>query len=459
MSMLFTDFAISPPTLEGIERAGFVTPTEIQQRVIPAALEGRDIIGCAQTGTGKTAAYLIPIIEGLGDMKPARRFHPRALVIVPTRELAQQAIEHFRALADESEVTAAAVFGGVDIGRQEHYFDEGIDVLVATPGRLLEHLERGALKLRDIAYFVIDEADRLLDTGFIADLRRIVDKLPERRQTMLFSATMPPEMERLARAILSEPERIQVGLVAPREKISEIFYPVIESQKAELLKEILSRESSLTKVIVFVRTRARAKELAPVLAAATGLPADELHADLTQPQRNAAVENFRTGKTRLLIATDVAARGLDIEAVSHVINYDVPNMPDDYIHRVGRTARLDREGSALTLVSPKELALSLAIEEAVRHPIRTQRLDGFAYQFPPDSEEPEILRPTESNTVAREFTERKPVQEKREKPFTKGGQLRPKFKDPDDRPPRRAEKKREGKKIMNKRLPHQRKRK
>lgn len=455
----FNDFALSDDTLEGIERAGFASPTAIQELVIPAALEGRDIIGCAQTGTGKTAAFLIPIIEALGDMKEARRFHPRALVVVPTRELAQQVIDHFEALSQGSELRATAVYGGVELGRQEHGFDQGVEVLVATPGRLLEHLERGALKLRDISFFVIDEADRMLDAGFIADLRRIVDKLPERRQTMLFSATMPPEMERLARAIVSEPERIQVGLVAPRERITEVFYPVMESQKTDLLKEILSREQDLQKVMVFVRTRARAKELAPALAAVTGLAADELHADLTQAQRTAALENFRTGRTRLLVATDVAARGLDIEAVSHVINYDVPNTPDDYIHRVGRTARLDRAGSAMTLVSPKELALSLAIEEAVRRPIRTQRLENFVYEFPPESEEPEALRPAQGDTVAREFTERKPVAEKREKPFTKSGQLRPKFRDPDDRPPRRNEKKREAKKIMNKRLPHQRKRK
>ncbi|MEO8377743.1 MAG: DEAD/DEAH box helicase [Candidatus Sumerlaeota bacterium] len=454
----FTDFPLSDDTLECIERAGFVSPTEIQQRVIPAALEGRDIIGCAQTGTGKTAAYLIPMIEGLPDMKPARRFNPRALVIVPTRELAQQVIDHFRALAEESDLRAAAVFGGVDIGRQEQYFDQGIELLVATPGRLLEHLERGALKLRDVAFFIVDEADRLLDAGFIADLRRIVDKLPERRQTMMFSATMPPEMERLARGILSEPERIQVGLVAPREKITEYFYPVIESQKTELLKEILSREKSLDKVLVFVRTRVRAKELAPALATVTGLTSDEIHADLTQTQRMAALENFRAGKTKLLVATDVAARGLDIDSVSHVINYDVPNMPDDYIHRVGRTARLEREGCAITLVSPKELALSLSIEEAVRRPIKTQRLAGFHYEFPADSDEPKI-RPARVDTVAREFNERKPTAEKKEKPFTKAGQLRPKFVHPDDRPPRRSEKKRDAKKIMNKRLPHKRKRK
>ncbi len=456
----FTSFALNKKTLAGIADMGFESPTAIQERVIPVALEARDIIGCAQTGTGKTAAYLIPIIEGLSEMHRAKRFHPRALVLLPTRELAQQVAEHFRALAKHTQLRCVCVYGGMEIGAQDQEFGKaGVDLLVATPGRLLEHLSRGALKFREIEYFVLDEADRLLDEGFLPDLRRIVDALPERRQTMLFSATMPPEMEKLSRAILNQPERIQVGLVAPRDQVVEYFCPVMEHQKTPLVRGILARDQNLGKVIVFVRTRAKAKELAPLLGEATALPTGELHSDLTQAERNRTLLAFREGEIRLLVATDVAARGLDIDAISHVVNYDVPNTPDDYIHRVGRTARLDRPGTAITLVSPYELALSLSIEESVRRPIKTFRLEGFPYEFPPEEEEPKEVRPAEVSATARNFNQRKPVAGKKPNPFTKTGQLRPEFQDPEDAPPRRNEKKRELKKILNKRLPHQRRHK
>lgn len=454
----FSDFALSKPTLDGVAAMGFVSPTAIQERVIPAVLEARDVVGCSQTGTGKTAAFLIPMIEGLHGLHKPAKFHPKALVLVPTRELAQQVAEHFRALAAETRLNCVVLHGGVDIGRQDLGLAEAPDVIVATPGRLLEHLDRGALKFRNLVYFVIDEADRLLDEGFLPDLRRIVDALPDRRQTMLFSATMPPEMDRLARSILNKPERVQVGLVAPREKIDDAFYPVPEHQKAALLQALLEKETGFEKVLVFVRTRAKAREIAPLLGQVTGLPTGELHAELTQAERNERMAAFREGTLRVLVATDVASRGLDIEAVSHVVNYDVPNTPDDYIHRVGRTARVERTGRAITLVAPAELALSVAIEEGVRRRIPTRRLEGFAYDMPDPSAAEQALRVTKKRRHAvRPFIDHAPKDGKKKKPFTKSGQLIPEYRDPQQEKPRRNAKKREQRRLLNKRLPHQKK--
>ncbi|MBI1289961.1 DEAD/DEAH box helicase [bacterium] len=453
----FSDFPLSDKLKGAVADLGFTAPLPIQEKVIPLALERRDVVGCAPTGTGKTLAFLLPIMDGLLEMGRVRRFRPRALILLPTRELAIQVGEVFRSLATKTGLRSVVVCGGMDLSEQEQQMQLGVDAVIATPGRLIEHLERQGLKFAELEYLVLDEADRMLDEGFLPDIRRIVDQIPDRRQTMLFSATMPPEMEKFARELLSEPARIQVGLVAPKDSIEERAYPVIEEQKVDLLKAIFEREQGFEKVLVFVRTRARARELVEPLQAVTGSVARELHAELTQKERTAALDAFRSGECKLLVATDVASRGLDIEALSHVVNFDVPNTPDEYIHRIGRTGRVDRTGIAITLVSPKEQTLFMAIDNAVRRPIVTRRVEGFPYIFPEDefgeggSESSKrkrrgstSFRPTEASAG------------EKENPFTKSGHLKKKYQHRElEEGPRRNSRKRIEKKIKNKKLPHQ----
>lgn len=452
----FSQFPLSQELLDAVRAAGYDDPLPIQEKVIPAALEGRDIIGCSQTGSGKTAAFLIPIIEDLLEMPAAGRFRPRALVLAPTRELARQVATHFEMLAQFTRLRVAAIHGGAELGEQEKRFQEGVELIAATPGRLLEHLSRGGLRLSEVTYFVIDEADRMLDEGFLPEVRKVVDALPGRRQTMLFSATIPDGIEELAREILFRPERIQVGVVGPADRIVESFWPVPSAQKIELLQEVLKEQQGMEKVMVFVRTRAKARALTPLLRDLTGLATAELHAELTQQERQKALESFRRGELRLLVATDVASRGLDIPQVTHVVNFDVPNTPDDYIHRVGRTGRVDQPGVAITLVSPQELALSASIEEATRRRIPVQRLAGFRYDVPDDSGF--VFRPTKHG--AQPFRERTPEKPgSKQSPFTKSGELRKELReDTGDNRSRRNLKKRLERRLVRKKLPHQRRR-
>ena len=376
-------------------------------------------------------------------------------MVLPTRELAQQVAEHFRGLASATKLRCVVVHGGVEIGRQDQALNDGAELCIATPGRLLDHLERGGLKFSDLQYFVVDEADRLFDKGFLPDLRRLVDQLPDRRQTLLFSATMPKEMERFAHSILREPERIEIGMVGPRETIREEFYPVPEHQKFDLLSRVLSEEKHLERVLVFVRTRAKAHDFMPRLARQTGLKAAELHSDLAQEERDRTVRAFREGEVQLLVATDVASRGLDIAGLSHVINFDVPNTPDDYIHRVGRTGRVDRTGVAITLVAPNELALATAIEADLRRRIPMTRIPGFGYDA---EEETEQIQPMGKRGKAGSLQKRVYTKGKKESPFTKSGELKPEHRKKEfDKPPRRGEKKRLERRILSKKLPHQRK--
>ena len=359
----------------GVREMGYLQPTPIQERTIPEAVGGRDLIGTAQTGTGKTAAFLLPILERLLDRPTGRTL---ALVLTPTRELALQAEGFLKRLGRHTALRGAAVYGGVGMGDQERALRGGAEIIVATPGRLLDHMSRGYVDYRHIEILVLDEADRMLDMGFLPDVRRIVGQLPARRQTMLFSATMPPEVVRLARDFLHDPKTVHVGeTAAAAVGVSHLALPVPQHLKALLLRELLADES-MSSVLIFTRTKHRADRLARQLGQ-WGLDAGIIHGDRSQAQRVRALEAFRAGRHRILVATDIAARGIDVEGVSHVVNFDVPNEPDVYIHRVGRTARAQRFGDAFSLVSREEEDDFLRIEQRLGVEIRRAKVPGFDY--------------------------------------------------------------------------------
>ena len=353
----------------------FTEPTPIQAQAIPPLLEGRDLVAAAATGSGKTAAFLLPIMDRLLGMQ---RGHTRALVLVPTRELAAQIVEHFRALSGRSGLTAAAVHGGVGMGPQVKAFRTGVDLVVATPGRLLDHLGGGSARLNSIQFLVLDEADRMLDMGFLPDIRRILDRLPRERQTMLFSATIPAPIAELSRSLLKDPARINIERVSkPAAGITHMVYPVPSTRKPDLMVELLHRADS-SNVLVFTRTKHRANRLAGFLEK-KGVACERIHGNRSQSQRTAALDGFKHGRFRVLVATDIAARGIDVEALGLVVNFDVPHVPEDYIHRVGRTARAELTGDAFTLVSPEEEGDVRAIERHLGTPLPRLRLEGFDY--------------------------------------------------------------------------------
>ena len=359
--MPFTKFGLHPDLLKGIHEMGFARPTPIQSDSIPPAMEGRDVLACAMTGSGKTAAFLLPIVHRL-MAKPRRT--TRALILTPTRELAAQIDDHLRQLAVHTPVTGAAIFGGVGMGPQEHAFRAGVDVVVATPGRLLDHFRFPYASLSGLEILVLDEADRMLDMGFLPDIRRVLKHLPPRKQTLFFSATMPPPIVALSRDILKNPALVNLERkAAPAVGITQAVYPVPAEGKLPLFLELLKR-GELKTVLAFTRTKHRANRLAEFLAR-HGVPSDRIHGNRSQAQRTQALANFKAGRYRVLVATDIAARGIDVEALSHVVNFDVPNVPEDYIHRVGRTARAEMTGDAFTFVSPEEEGDLRAIERAI----------------------------------------------------------------------------------------------
>jgi ATP-dependent RNA helicase RhlE len=374
--MSFNAFDLHPDLLRAVETLGFTAPTPIQTRAIPPALRGRDVLACAMTGSGKTAAFLLPILHRLIG-RP--RGVTRALVLAPTRELAVQIDEHRRELARFSRADGAAVFGGVAMSPQESAFRRGADVLVATPGRLLDHLRYPYARLGGLEVLVLDEADRMLDMGFLPDIRRILEALPAtRRQTLLLSATLPPAITALARDLLRDPVTIDVERpAAPAVGISHTAYPVASELKLPLLLELL-RSPGVRSALVFTRTKHRANRLADGLAR-RGVAAERIHGNRSQAQRTQALDAFRAGKARILVATDIAARGIDVTGLSHVVNFDVPRVPEDYIHRVGRTARAEKLGDALTFVSPEEEGDWRSIERAVGTRIARITLPGFDY--------------------------------------------------------------------------------
>src|SRR5687767_4086793 len=377
--MPFTGLKLHPNLQKGIKELGFTRPTPIQADAIPPAMAGRDVLACAMTGSGKTAAFLLPILHKLIE-RP--RGTTRALVITPTRELAAQILEDLNDLAVHTPITAASVFGGVGMGPQEHAFRSGADVIIATPGRLLDHFRMPYAKLSGLEYLVLDEADRMLDMGFLPDIRRVLRHIPARRQTMLFSATMPPLIAKLAADMLKDPALInQQRLAKPAIGIAQAVYPVSQELKGPLLVQLLERDI-LREALVFTRTKHRANRLADLLVRHR-LNAARIHGNRSQAQRTEALAGFKAGKYRILVATDIAARGIDVEALSHVVNFDVPNMPEDYIHRVGRTARAEMTGDAITFVAPDEESDLQAIERAIGKRLPRVTVPEFDYKQKP----------------------------------------------------------------------------
>jgi ATP-dependent RNA helicase RhlE len=391
--MSFDSFELDPRLREGVRALGFEQPTPIQSATIPAALTGQDILGSAETGTGKTAAYLLPLFQRLitspkdGHTASAARA-PRALILVPTRELALQVADHGEQLGAHTALRVVAIYGGVPLGSQEKALKRGADVVIATPGRLLDHAARKNISFAAIEVLVLDEADRMLDIGFLPDLRRIVRMLPRERQTMLFSATLPAPILSLASEVTYKPVRLQVETASTPETIAQTLFPVPEHLKSQVLHRLLEAEE-MDSVLVFARTKHRADKLVKQLQRAN-IRAGVIHGDRSQGQRIKALEAFRQGDTRVLVATDVAARGIDVEGISHVVNYDVPMQADDYIHRIGRTGRVQASGRAYTLVTPTDEAMVRRIEAALKYKLERRRLEEFDYSVPafvqPDAE-------------------------------------------------------------------------
>jgi len=377
--MAFTSFGLHPDLLRGVKELGFTRPTQIQTDAIPPAMAGKDILAAAATGSGKTAAFLLPILQRLIGKK---RGMTRALILTPTRELAAQIDEQLRDLSIHTPISGAAVYGGVGMGPQEHAFRTGVDIIVATPGRLLDHLQRGYAHLSGLEVLVLDEADRMLDMGFLPDIRRVLKQLPAKRQTLFFSATLPPPIVTLSKEMLKNPAMISVERnAAPPVGITHSVFPVAQDLKAALLLALLER-GEVTNAIVFTRTKHRANRLYEQLERRR-VRAARIHGNRSQGQRSEALGGFKSGKYRILVATDIAARGIDVEALSHVVNFDVPNVPEDYIHRVGRTGRAELTGDAITFVAPDEEEDLRRIERAINRRLPRVTLPDFDYSRRP----------------------------------------------------------------------------
>ena len=409
--MPFAKFKLHPDLLRGVKELGFTRATPIQEQAIPPALEGRDLLACAMTGSGKTAAFLLPILHRLID-RP--RGVTRALVLTPTRELAAQIEQHLQELAVHTPLSGAAVFGGVGMGPQEHAFRSGVDVIIATPGRLLDHFKQPYAKLSGLEVLVLDEADRMLDMGFLPDIRRVLKHLPVRRQTLFFSATMPAPIQTLSRELLHDPASINLERkAAPAVCIRQAIYPVREELKPALFVELM-RRGDVGSVIVVTRTKHRANRLADYLAS-EGVPNAKIHGNRSQAQRTDALEGFKSGRYRCLVATDIVARGIDVEQLEHVVNFDVPHLPEDYIHRVGRTARADATGDAFTFVSPEEEQDLAAIERAVGKRLPRVMVPDFDYAGRPKQRFEVPIAERIAEIRARKAEERRRAKEKAER--------------------------------------------
>ena len=402
--MPFSKYGFSAELLRGIKELGFKNPTPIQEQALPPAIEGRDLLACAMTGSGKSAAFGLPLIHRLGESKRVTR----ALVLTPTRELAAQIDDHLNALAVHTNISSAAIFGGVGMGPQEHALRRGTDIIVATPGRLLDHMSRSYANFKSLQILVLDEADRMLDMGFLPDIKRIISHLPAKRQNLLFSATMPNEIAKLSREILHDPFTISVERQsAPAAGITQAAYPVPHHLKPVLLVELMKR-GLIRSVIVFTRTKARADRLATFLDR-HGISAGRIHGDRTQSQRTQTLERFKGGKFSVLVATDIAARGIDVESLSHVINFDIPPSHEDYIHRVGRTGRNQSQGDAFAFFSPDEEGALRGIERAIGQRLPRITLPDFDYNAQkPQTPPSRFDRKAEGETRERRSSSPKP---------------------------------------------------
>jgi len=371
--MRFEDLGLAPEILRAVKAKNYENPTPIQEQAIPAILEGKDVIGCAQTGTGKTAGFTLPILHRLREgHSPSLR----VLVLVPTRELAAQVHESIRTYGRFLRLRTAVVFGGVNIERQTMALRHGADILVATPGRLLDHMRQGHVNFRSLEVLVIDEADRMLDMGFIPDVRTIIKNIPQQRQTLFFSATMPGEIQKLAHEILKSPVVIQIARQGtPASGVRQVVYPVDASRKRDLLVHLIEKEN-MDQVLVFTRTKHRADTLARQLER-NGKRVAALHSNKSQNARTRTLEDFRRGSIQVLVATNIAARGLDVKGISHVVNYELPDSPEDYVHRIGRTARAEATGDAISLMSPNERGNLRDIERLIGSKIPQMVIDGF----------------------------------------------------------------------------------
>ena len=379
--MAFSGLGLHPTLVDSVGALGFTSPTPIQSRAIPEAIRGRDLLASAATGSGKTAAFLLPILHRLVE---ERRGTTRALVLAPTRELTMQIRDEFSDLARGTGLTAEVVHGGVSSGPQERAFRRGVDLIVATPGRLLDHFDYDYARLEGLQCLVLDEADRMLDMGFLPDIRRVLQHVPAPRQTLFFSATMPPAIEKLSREILRNPARISLqARAAPAQGVAQWVYPVPSGLRGALLVELL-QSGDIDDALVFTRTKHRADRLCKLLDR-KGITAERIHGNRSQAQRTKALDAFKAGRCRVLVATDIAARGIDVDALGHVVNFDLPAAPEDYIHRVGRTARADATGDAITLVAPEDEGDLARIERTLGFKLPRVRLDGFAYDAAPEA--------------------------------------------------------------------------
>jgi len=373
----FDQFNLDSRLMAGINRLGYTEATPIQIAALPPALAGEDLIATAQTGTGKTAVFVLPILQKL---LTGPRNRTRVLIVTPTRELAEQINESIRDLGTGTKIRSATIYGGVGPAPQVRALRDGVEILVACPGRLLDHLQQGNAKLQGVEILVLDEADRMLDMGFLPDVKRILKQLPARRQTMLFSATFPPEIENLAAQTLTHPKRIAIGLCRPAFTVTHALYPVPQHLKTALLLALL-KQTDTQSVLIFTRTKHRAEKLSRQIGQA-GFRATSLHSDRSQGQRQSALAGFKSGHFQVMVATDIAARGLDVEGISHVINYDMPATADDYIHRIGRTGRAEHTGDAFTLVAPDDKDMVRSLEKIMGKPLPHLTLAGFDYMAP-----------------------------------------------------------------------------